>query len=1553
MWKPLRKMSTIKVCLTAIFLIATHWAFAQGSSCACQDNINVSLNDDCEYLLTISNVQAGNCGDDTYIIVDDGTPANRGLINCPGKFTYGVFRGEEMICWGHVTAEDIGGPIPYDTITQHEVLECHLINEVLNKSASIKPDNKFYVGEILFRDNCDDCGCEVNRTFSDHIQYKDCEETVRTGVKAEIVRTWTAIDCNGHRSEATQVFSFVRPSLDTLNLVTDTVYQTCSPESAFILTRYPYWIDAFGDKISLNDIDCDYAATIDSRKFSVCDDGSYKQENYVRVFDWCAGGAVYVDTFTIKVGDFAAPVFTGNATNVETDQVLEDLQADVDRDSLLKAYYAGKIKSFSTGPIDCTASLSLQLQTLKALLGFEVEDCSTGTLSTTIYAYERETLFGFPINDTSWVHTNYVYSNEIAAGLPPGIYAMELNLADGCKNLSTGLVYFLVEDKIAPVMKCDDQLNVSLTTAFGGLFDQEAYARVDAVDVNEGSFDNCEMGHLKIRRSVVDLESCADFFIRNGYDSNEDGQIDENDWYDEDGNHIYDPSTEYKWEYIDGIWYTPWRDFAEFFCCDVDQSVVVQLGGWDRARHPLTGAPQPNLNYCWQTTLIEDSTVPQLTSLPTAYIQCTDPLLNELTTGPLEGRVLDEVRATFGETTPFGIFCGSISMTESIEDYRDLCGFGRINRVIEVEKRTELKGTKVATIIQPIYITKVFDYNICFPADVSFYCTDGIEGVPGVEIESEACDLFAINYSEERFEVSGDSEACYKILRTYQVMNWCEYDGNAPPVIVGRDWDGWNGCDITGENYEYNINPLHPDGDDQPGDEGICIIVDRNFQDTLRDVVYYDRNTNPFDTIPNHPATDSLEGYWWKVVSGSTDPNAPAYGSGGYGCSNIGVWDNDINDNGSNDDDDFRYGSNGFWQYTQHIKVTDGVPPTLSISAPDTIFANDPLDCEASFELKIEALDNCSEEIRFEVLIDLENLGFLQDQSDKITGASFQDRLPIGGHRIVVRAYDICGNMVSTEHQITVIDGVAPSPICLPGLIVELMPVAGGGGAVDVWATDFVASPIGDCTGQGPTLAPVNSGILQPVIMDYSVNKIGDTAYRYSMGIQLTCDNLGMLVPVEVHAWDNAGNHNYCNTFVEVQDNNGFCSGESGAGRVAGAIRTEGNIEVENVEIELSGGKNQRLATNALGNFSFEYLVEGYDYTIVPTLDENPMNGISTFDLVLMSQHILGVKRFTSPYKTIAADVNRSGGVTTLDLIQLRKLILNLEVTFPSNTSWRFVKADFKFPDPTNPWVTPFPEISNMNNLQGTAEVNFVAIKIGDVNYSARPNSLFEPEPRSTVGTLILEADNINMQAGEEYDIPFYANMDNIAGYQFTLELPKAIGDFLTVDPILTREENFGLFKEEGKLTSAFVNVDDPGGRQHLFNLHLKAYADVKLSDHLKITSSITESEAYDFAYNTLGLALELQETILEYEANTLFANFPNPFREKTMINFYLEQASHVEIQIQDALGRTVKVIQDDFTAGYHQLPILATELGESGIYYYQIKTANEFEANQQMIVID
>jgi hypothetical protein len=115
--------------------------------------------------------------------------------------------------------------------------------------------------------------------------------------------------------------------------------------------------------------------------------------------------------------------------------------------------------------------------------------------------------------------------------------------------------------------------------------------------------------------------------------------------------------------------------------------------------------------------------------------------------------------------------------------------------------------------------------------------------------------------------------------------------------------------------------------------------------------------------------------------------------------------------------------------------------------------------------------------------------------------------------------------------------------------------------------------------------------------------------------------------------------------------------------------------------------------------------------TFTPYKDDNPLNGVTTYDLVLISRHILGIEPLGSPYKMIAADANRSGAVLTSDVVELRKLILGIYGNLPNNTSWRFVPRSFVFTNPDNPFKTPFPKKLVLPFLLPRMRYHFTALK--------------------------------------------------------------------------------------------------------------------------------------------------------------------------------------------------------------------------------------------------
>lgn len=174
---------------------------------------------------------------------------------------------------------------------------------------------------------------------------------------------------------------------------------------------------------------------------------------------------------------------------------------------------------------------------------------------------------------------------------------------------------------------------------------------------------------------------------------------------------------------------------------------------------------------------------------------------------------------------------------------------------------------------------------------------------------------------------------------------------------------------------------------------------------------------------------------------------------------------------------------------------------------------------------------------------------------------------------------------------------------------------------------------------------------------------------------------------------------------------------------VSGNVQTYWGVPMRGVKVSISGSASATVLTDTLGNYVFDNIPLGGSYAIAPALDTNDLNGVSTFDLVLISKHILGLEPLGAAWKIIAADANKSNSVTTFDIVEIRKLILGIYSVFPNNTSWRFFPAMASFPNPANPFSGNLPPATiNIPNLQGNfTGADFRGFKMGDVNGSASP----------------------------------------------------------------------------------------------------------------------------------------------------------------------------------------------------------------------------------------
>ena len=320
----------------------------------------------------------------------------------------------------------------------------------------------------------------------------------------------------------------------------------------------------------------------------------------------------------------------------------------------------------------------------------------------------------------------------------------------------------------------------------------------------------------------------------------------------------------------------------------------------------------------------------------------------------------------------------------------------------------------------------------------------------------------------------------------------------------------------------------------------------------------------------------------------------------------------------------------------------------------------------------------------------------------------------------------------------------------------------------------------------------------------------------------------------------------------------------------------------------------------------------------------------------------------------IAADANNSTTVTALDLVKIRALILYLDDELSNNTSWRFVEQGYVFPNPTNPWLEEFPEFIGLTST--AVPVNFTALKVGDVNGSASPNSLLGSDTRTFSGNLALQLEATQVAEGEEFTVDFKANdFKNIAGYQFTLGFDHNAVEFVEVAANLEglSTANFGLTKlNEGVITTSWNSskgVSVANG-EVLFSMTFRANAAVNTQELLSINSRYTESEAYDGS--------ELYNVVLEFNGNEvsngfeLFQNTPNPFKAETTISFNMPAAGAVTLEIYDVSGRVLRLIEMDAVKGANSVNISRDGIDAAGILYYQLETATE-TATKKMIIVD
>lgn len=353
----------------------------------------------------------------------------------------------------------------------------------------------------------------------------------------------------------------------------------------------------------------------------------------------------------------------------------------------------------------------------------------------------------------------YKYQNgQFWATLPVGNNIITYTAYDECDNSSSCTMTIAVQDNTPPVVVCDEHTIVSLTV--GG---PHGLTLVDASVFDDGSYDACGPVTFKARR----MDSCIDF-----------------DWTTQGAGIDEIPNT-----LIDGRdWGTVHRPKVPFACCDAGAGpIMVELEVMDASG---------NLNYCMVEVNVQDKIKPIIHCPSDITISCEYPLDPEQlgAFGDVVGDQHDvQTWCIHDPGNPYdldgdGWVCGTdgiyldncgvdISVTKDV--HINSCGVGYIDRQW---KASDSNGFDVCTQRITVKNFHPMSYgSIDWPDDYhGAECSEGTE--PGdlpyqysePHFYDDECTMMAVGHEDLLFEtVPG---ACFKILRTWKVMDWCMYE---------------------------------------------------------------------------------------------------------------------------------------------------------------------------------------------------------------------------------------------------------------------------------------------------------------------------------------------------------------------------------------------------------------------------------------------------------------------------------------------------------------------------------------------------------------------------------------------------------------------------------------------------------------------------------------------------------------------------------------------------------------------------------------------------------
>ena len=356
----------------------------------------------------------------------------------------------------------------------------------------------------------------------------------------------------------------------------------------------------------------------------------------------------------------------------------------------------------------------------------------------------------------------------------------------------------------------------------------------------------------------------------------------------------------------------------------------------------------------------------------------------------------------------------------------------------------------------------------------------------------------------------------------------------------------------------------------------------------------------------------------------------------------------------------------------------------------------------------------------------------------------------------------------------------------------------------------------------------------------------------------------------------------------------------------------------------LSGAHSDSQMTNSNGDYLFENLLSGSEYTVTPAKDGDLRNAIAGSDALMVLQYLAFMRDLTDHQK-FSADVTEDGNVSGADALAVLRYLAFFTTNIASTGQWRFIPTDTTF------------------ELIADAVADFKAFLLGDVNENWGSTTLAKAGEFTNA---VVALGNPEKRLNQEVSIPIMVETDDqvMNTLIFSLEYDSTLLTYKST-ALISLSQDFMMAAngtEPGKIHVAMAGVKGIANAGTVLNVVFAVNSAVEQTNtQLNVTRAFINDLA---SLNLTSLNLDFETLKVGIPKQfALSQNYPNPFNPETVIEYQLPEPGRVSLKAYTILGQEVRTLVDEEKlAGYQQViwdgKDDAGQRLASGVYLYQLQ---------------